>query len=172
MDIEKLNGILRKFLANTRGIEDAVLVSQEAELIADPIQGWDEQSAMGMAVAMFGLTDNTYEHLGWPGLDQMWLQAQDHYFIGVRCTDDVYLLVKAVHAGRLGELRMAVERTVEQLQAAIDPQAVPASNPPVLPPSTHNGPISPSNTSSPPEKSPPPPPSDNRLKYRNRRPLF
>lgn len=155
MDIEKLNGILRKFVANTRGLEDAVLVSEEAELISDPIQGWDEGSVMGMAVAMFSLTDSTSEHLGWPVLQQMWLQTEESYLIGVCCTSEVYLLVKAINTGRLGELRIAIERTVEQVQGVMTSQTfgVPTEQ-------------------SPPAKEQAPPSTDNKLKYRNRRPLF
>lgn len=161
MDIETLNGILRKFVTNTRGIEDAVLVSDEAELISDPVQGWDEESIVGMVVAMFGLTDKTYEHLGWLVLDQMWLQTADHFLIGIRCSTDVYLLVKAIHAGRLGELRMAIDRAVEQLRAALDNTFIES---PLTEPTT--------DTTAPPTTTPPPASTDNRVKYRNRKLLY
>ena len=124
MDIETLNPILKKLVTKNRGIQDAVLVSSEAELITYPLAEWDEESITTMAAQMLYLTDKTREHLGWSSLEQMWLQAEDNYFIGIRCSNEVFLLVKAINAGPLGGLRMEINRTVKQLEKLLNSDVV------------------------------------------------
>ena len=124
MDIETLNPILKKLVTKNRGIQDAVLVSSEAELITYPMAEWDEESITAMAAQMLYLTERTREHLGWPLLEQMWLQAEENYFIGIRCSNEVFLLIKAINAGPLGGLRMEINRTVKQLDKILNSDVI------------------------------------------------
>lgn len=137
MDIEKLSHTLKKFVTKHRGIQDAVLISSEAELITNPMGEWDEESITTMAVQMLYLTGTTREHLGWSFLEQMWLQAKDNYFIGIRCDNQVFLLVKAIQAGPLGGLRITINSTVKELQKLLNSEAPFYSG--EISPDSHNG---------------------------------
>ncbi|MDY6806757.1 MAG: roadblock/LC7 domain-containing protein [Cyanobacteriota bacterium] len=116
--------IIIQKLVKTGSVIDAVLVSHQAELITNPMGEWDEESITGMAAAMLFLTDTTGEHLGWSPLEQMWLQAKENYFIGIRCDNEVFLLVKAINNSPLGGLRMAINRTVKALKTALDSEVI------------------------------------------------
>ena len=120
MELEKLSPIVKKLVTKNRGIQDAVLISSEAEFITYPLAEWDEESIRTMTAQMLYLTETTREHLGWSLLEQMWLQAKDNYFIGIRCDNEVFLLVKAINNSPLGGLRMAINNTVKDLQKLLD----------------------------------------------------
>lgn len=123
MNINSCEIILQK-LVKSGAVRDAVLVSHEAELITQPMGEWDEESIIGMATAMLFLNDSTRKHLGWSLLEQMWLQAEEHYFIGIRCNNEVLFLVKAINAGPLGGLRIAINRTIKQLDKLLNSDVV------------------------------------------------
>lgn len=137
MDIETLSLILKKLVTKNRGIQDAVLISSDAEFITYPLAEWDEESITTMTAQMLYLTDTTREHLGWSLLEQMWLQAEENYFIGIRCSNEVFLLVKAINNSPLGGLRMAINRTVKALKTALDSEVILDGE--KISPDNHNG---------------------------------
>ncbi|NEO29214.1 MAG: hypothetical protein F6K36_01885 [Symploca sp. SIO3C6] len=116
---DKRDNILKQLISSARGIQDAVLVDDEALVINNPLQEWDEDSASGMATAMFFLRDSTREHLHWSVLTHMLLETEEAYFIGVPCSQETFLLVQASKVGKLGEIRRVINRAVKQLQSQL-----------------------------------------------------
>lgn len=116
---DKRDNVLKQLINSTRGIQDAVLVDDEALVINNPLQEWDEDSASGMATAMFFLRDSTCEHLHWSVLTHMSLETEDSYFIGVPCSQEIFLLVQASKVDKLGEIRRVINKAVKQLQAQL-----------------------------------------------------
>ncbi|NEO98063.1 MAG: hypothetical protein F6K58_05070 [Symploca sp. SIO2E9] len=116
---DKRDSILKQLINSARGIQDAVLVDDEALVINNPLQEWDEDSASGMATAMFFLRDSTREHLHWSVLTHMLLETEDGYFIGIPCNQEIFLLVQASKDGKLGEIRRVINRAVRQIQTQL-----------------------------------------------------
>ena len=142
MIADKIDRILQRFVKNSRSVRDAVLVSNEAEPIAECTEELDDNSTMGMAVATISLEDSTRDYLGWPEIAQIWLQAKDGHFIRVRCTSEAFLMVKASKDGKLGGLRMEIEGLVKELQAALNEDSTPqppANQKPLTSPEFNSG---------------------------------
>ena len=119
MDIAKLNEIIEKKLTTNRSVENAVLVSDENETINNPIQEWNEDSVIDMALMMRILNAKAQNNLNWSGCEQMWLHSKDSYFVAVRCSKGVLLLIQANNAVPLGGLRMIIYDTVKALEAEL-----------------------------------------------------
>ncbi len=119
MNLVYLNDLLRQFVHHNLGVEDAVLVSSDSELISIPIQGWGENSAVGMALAIFQMSSSTRENLRWRELEQIWLQGSKHHFIGIFCSHDLLLLIKAGEKVTLAGLRIEVNYLAKKIQTEI-----------------------------------------------------
>lgn len=119
MNLAYLNNLLEQFVNQNLGVGDAVLVSSDAELISLPVQGWHNESAVGMALAMFQMSSSTRENLNWRELEQIWLQGGKNHFIGIFCSHEILLLIKAGEKVTLGGLRLKVNHLANKIQAEI-----------------------------------------------------
>lgn len=116
----KRNAILQK-LAEYSYIECAALFSQEAELINQPFGNWlDEDAVAILAGKMLCLM----REVGWEfyqgEIEQIWLTGEQDYLIGILCSPQGFLLVKANRQGLLGELRKVVELAAKELKKALE----------------------------------------------------
>ncbi|MGC1245197.1 MAG: hypothetical protein WA865_03220 [Spirulinaceae cyanobacterium] len=119
MNLVYFNDLLRQFVHSHPGVEDAVIVSSDAELVSIPIRGWGSDSAIGMALAMFQMSSSTRENLNWRALDQIWLQGGSRHFVGIFCSHAMLLLIKAGEKVILPELRLEVNRLAQKIQTEI-----------------------------------------------------
>ncbi|MGK7874441.1 MAG: hypothetical protein AB4426_14380 [Xenococcaceae cyanobacterium] len=118
MSNNRRDKILKQFVDNTKGVQYAVLFSDEGEPINDPIGEWDEESAVDILVGMFEQRNLARQR--WSEIEKIWLEAKDGYLIGVPCSPTNFLLVKADKTGLLGQLRRVINKTVEALQAELN----------------------------------------------------
>ncbi|NER36965.1 MAG: hypothetical protein F6J93_23850 [Oscillatoria sp. SIO1A7] len=121
MDIQELNSILTRFAQRTAGVEGAVLVSDEFELLSEPVAELDEDLTTALAAWMFeSLNKLTSDRPRKLEIEQIWLHTEDGYLVGIRCRGEIFLLVKASKDSKIGWLRKEINRAVETLESALE----------------------------------------------------
>ena len=118
MNSNQIEDILRELTSKPIGIQGAVLVSSEGELITLPI-GFDENSALILAGVMLYLAKSTREELDWQGIDKISIQAKEGYLTLGNCGENIFLLVKAGQAVK-GLIEGQINRTIQQLQIELE----------------------------------------------------
>jgi len=116
---EELEIILREFVTTSESIEDAVLVSDLAELLHQPIQGWNEEYVFEIATLLLYTTERINNRSDFSQIENIWIETKDSYLIGVYCSSKILLLVKANSDGLQGRLRMNIQQIVEKIKAVI-----------------------------------------------------
>ena len=118
MNSNQIEDILRELTSKPIGIQGAVLVSSEGELITLPI-GFDENSALILAGIMLYLAKSTREELDWQGIDKISIQAKEGYLTLGNCGENIFLLVKAGQAVK-GLIEGQINRTIQQLKIELE----------------------------------------------------
>ncbi len=109
--------ILKELVYKTTGIQGAVLVSPQGQLLATPI-GIDYNSTLIIAGTMLHLAGCISEEFNWQEIEQISVRAQEGYLILTICNQDVFLLVKTDNVP-LGFLEGDINRNVRKLRTEI-----------------------------------------------------
>jgi predicted regulator of Ras-like GTPase activity (Roadblock/LC7/MglB family) len=120
--------ILQNLVTRFPYIEYACLVSEEAELMSQPVGHWLNQDEgneeiiigkilyvmqeMGLALASEKAEQEVVE--------QIWIKLEHGHVIMLQCRPDVFLFVQTNNKAYLGELRKVVEGAAKSVQQLLD----------------------------------------------------
>ncbi len=117
MNKGKIEIILKELASKTTGIQGAVLVSSQGQLLTTPI-GIDHNSTLIIAGTMLHLAGCIREEFNWQEIEQISVRAQEGYIILTICNQDVFLLVKTDNVP-LGFLEGDINHNVRKLRAEL-----------------------------------------------------
>ena len=111
VDTQRLNNLMKQFVATTSDIQGAALVTIDGLPMATALPTkLDEDRVSAMAAAILSLGEKISFELMRGSTSRILVEGQDGYALLTSCSDELVLLVLAHHSAKLGVLMFEIKR--------------------------------------------------------------
>jgi hypothetical protein len=117
LDISNIQLTLSTLVSHTGGIEGAALVSPEGLPLVVALPGsMNPDRVAALSATTLSLGERIGSELGCGDIARVTVEGQQGYSILTNCGNNTVLLVLATQAAKPGILRLAIKRTIAELQ--------------------------------------------------------
>lgn len=120
VDIQKLNSLMKQFVATTPDIQGAILVTSDGLPMATALPTkLDEERVSAMSAAILALGERIGTELVRGATNRVFIEGKDGYALLTSCSDDLVLLVLAHHTVKLGVLIYEIKRILPMIKRLV-----------------------------------------------------